>query len=53
MSCNIFYFLPRLRRASVVTPQQHQYPPPEPFSFVALHPQQYTGLYPHLQVCTG
>ncbi|XP_014277583.1 ATP-binding cassette sub-family G member 5 isoform X2 [Halyomorpha halys] len=40
---------PRLRRASVVTPQ-HQYPPPEPFSFVALHPQQYTGLYPHLQV---
>ncbi|XP_014243372.1 ABC transporter G family member 1 [Cimex lectularius] len=37
----------RMRRMSAV---QSGVPSPEPFSFSMLHPQQYTGLYPHLQV---
>uniref|UniRef100_A0A146KVC2 ATP-binding cassette sub-family G member 8 n=3 Tax=Lygus hesperus TaxID=30085 RepID=A0A146KVC2_LYGHE len=41
----------RIRRAS--TAQGHAQsvlPSPEPFSFSMLHPQQYSGLYPYLQI---
>ncbi|XP_073973400.1 ATP-binding cassette sub-family G member 5 isoform X2 [Rhodnius prolixus] len=40
----------RLRRTSAGVAPASGITSPEPFSFSMLHPQQYTGLYPHLQV---
>ncbi|KAK9500573.1 hypothetical protein O3M35_001813 [Rhynocoris fuscipes] len=40
----------RLRRTSAGVVPVSAVSSPEPFSFSMLHPQQYTGLYPHLQV---
>lgn len=40
----------RTRRSSAAPPSHAVGPTPEPFSFSMLHPQQYSGLYPYLQV---